>query len=1009
MTRIGLCCFAVLSLAAGACSPEQVPARRLLGEAAGLRARFERAATNQAIKYYEAALNQLLREADYPQAARAAWDLGSTKVETGNLRAAIAEYVRAADLARRVGDELLLGGILADLGRAESMVAESPEAFARAEAACARAQDIAARRQAPSLSARAHHCSGEVAYYRQQPVLALEQYRAAGKILEALAEPRETAFNLLLVGGVIADLGRLDEARRVLTTSRDLWLAIGDRRQEAVAQVGIARVDARLGRNQAALDAFESAIRRFDAMGDALWLASSLTGVAEVQLTMGDGSAALGRSERALRLFDEVGLQNVAIDLQLSIGESYLARGDGTEALRRFENGLRRAERAGIERWKVYAWRFIGLAHLASNRLADAAAMLERSLQGQEKLGESTGLRLAALTRRELADLYRLQHELPRAETALKQSLRLSRASGDRLTEAAVLHSLARVALERGDAAAARQRISDALHLAETIRADVLHRDLRRSWGASVQHWYSLQVDALLGHVKRKRDDVVGQAFEISERARARTLVDGLVQPPVIRSELLPEQSAREQEILRELAGWTARRALATSAADLAALARRYADLDYQLQQIDAEIRGRFAAGGTLADTPVTQLRDVQQALDADTILLEFLLGDERSYLFEVTASAIAIHVLFPRDRIEAAARRAYHALTTRLRPTPPGVSNSDNQALGDRSFEEEGAQLSAMLLGTVQALPRYRRVVIIADGALHYVPFAALPVPGTGDSRVPLIERHEIVSVPSATALLTQRRTASVRKAAARTVAVLADPVFDASDTRITINRPESSSWLGTWRGMFAGSPPPLLASANTPARLRATRFEAEAVIDEAGGSSHLKALDFDASRRRALEPALARHSIVHLATHAVFDNQDPGASGILLSRFDREGRPVDGFLALHDIYRMRLPVDLVVLSGCDTALGAPIEGEGLVGMVRAFMHAGAQRIVASHWKVEDDATAVLMRRLYHHMFRQGRTPAAALRAAQQELRAHEMWSSPFYWAAFSLQGEWR
>ena len=698
------------------------------------------------------------------EAARAAWDLGSTWIETGNLRAAIAVYVRAADLARRAEDELLLGGILADLGRAESMVAESPEVFRHADDACTRAQEISERRHAPSLSARAYHCSGEVAYHRQQPVLALERYRAAGKILEALAEPRETALNLLLVGTVITDLGRLNEARRVLTTCRDLWLAIGDRRQETVAEVAIARVDARLGRNQAALDAFEAAIRRFDAMGDALWLAASLTGVAEVQLTMGDGNAALGRWQRALLLFDEVGLQNVAIDLQLSIGETYLARGDRTEALRRFENGLNRAERAGIERWKVFAWRFIGLTHLASNRLAEAAAMLDQSLQAQDRLGESTGLRLAALTRRELGDVYRRRGELPRAETTLRQSLELSRASGDRLTEAAVLHSLARVALERGDDADALQYLSSALELAESIRTDVLHRDLRRSWGASVQQWYSLQVDAMLRHDGWKRREVAGQAFEISERARARTLVDGLVQQPAVRGTQFPEQSAREQEVLRELAVWADKRALAADPGELAALARTYADLDYRLQQIDAEIRGRLASSGTTsAEVPLARLRDVQQSLDGDTVLLEFLLGDERSYLFEVTAKGIETHVLLPRGTLEASALRAYDALTTRLRPGPDGRTRSEHEREGDRAFQEEGAQLSTWLLGKVASLSRYRRVVIVADGALHYVPFAALPTPGTSgrESRAPLIDRHEIVNVPSATALLTQRRVA--------------------------------------------------------------------------------------------------------------------------------------------------------------------------------------------------------------------------------------------------------
>jgi CHAT domain-containing protein len=154
---------------------------------------------------------------------------------------------------------------------------------------------------------------------------------------------------------------------------------------------------------------------------------------------------------------------------------------------------------------------------------------------------------------------------------------------------------------------------------------------------------------------------------------------------------------------------------------------------------------------------------------------------------------------------------------------------------------------------------------------------------------------------------------------------------------------------------------------------------------------------------------PEIGQHRIVHFATHGFLNEEHPELSGLVLSLVDEQGRHQDGFLRLHDIYNLNLPVDLVVLSACNSALGKEIRGEGLVGIVRGFMYAGAARVVASLWKVEDEATAELMKRFYQKMIKENQTPAAALRAAQVEMWKQKRWQFPYYWAAFVLQGEWK
>jgi CHAT domain-containing protein len=169
------------------------------------------------------------------------------------------------------------------------------------------------------------------------------------------------------------------------------------------------------------------------------------------------------------------------------------------------------------------------------------------------------------------------------------------------------------------------------------------------------------------------------------------------------------------------------------------------------------------------------------------------------------------------------------------------------------------------------------------------------------------------------------------------------------------------------------------------------------------------MKALDFRASRATALSASLSQYRIVHFATHGLLNNVHPELSGLILSLVDKQGRPQDGFLALRDIYNMNLPVDLVVLSACDTALGEEISGEGLVGLTRGFMYAGAPRVVASLWSVNDVATSEMMARFYRSMEGRGLRPGAALRVAQLEMQKQKRWAAPYYWAAFQLQGEWK
>jgi CHAT domain-containing protein len=186
-------------------------------------------------------------------------------------------------------------------------------------------------------------------------------------------------------------------------------------------------------------------------------------------------------------------------------------------------------------------------------------------------------------------------------------------------------------------------------------------------------------------------------------------------------------------------------------------------------------------------------------------------------------------------------------------------------------------------------------------------------------------------------------------------------------------------------------------------------TRREAQSLLALAPAGQAQGALDFDANRAAAAGSQLQHFRYVHFATHGFLVDAHPDLSGLVLSLVDREGRAQPGLMTTADVFDMHLDAQLVVLSGCRTALGRELRGEGLVGLARAFMYAGARGVLASLWQVDDAATAELMTSLYRGLLQRGEAPAAALRGAQRELLTRRRFRHPYYWAAFQLQGDGR
>jgi CHAT domain-containing protein len=407
-----------------------------------------------------------------------------------------------------------------------------------------------------------------------------------------------------------------------------------------------------------------------------------------------------------------------------------------------------------------------------------------------------------------------------------------------------------------------------------------------------------------------------------------------------------------------------------------------------------------------------------QRLLDDDTWLLEYMLGDEQSYLWVVSRTEVSIKELPARAQITSAVQRYYDLVTARQPKAGETFQEQQDRAnRADTQLAEETSALSQILLGTLTTQLKARRLIIVPDGALQYIPFQALSnvansgggTPLNSGAQRPLIMDYEIINEPSASTLALVLSERAGRRPASGSVAVLADPVFDLKDSRLKQSVSSSQAPAGSSKpeGLGRALRDVGVGDAEIP-RLLSSRLEADAIMSVVPWRSGLKAVGFQANRNLVTGTDLSQYRIVHFATHALLNDDHPELSGIVLSLVDQQGQRQDGYLRLHDIYNLKLPVELVVLSACQTGLGKDVKGEGLIGLTRGFMYAGASGFVASLWKVDDDATAELMKHFYAAMFQKGLSPAAALREAQLAMRMQPRWQHPFYWAGFVIQGQY-
>jgi CHAT domain-containing protein len=902
--------------------------------------------------------------------------------------AALPESTRSLEIARTIsgsGEGKLLVDTLTLAARVHINRTESSRALPLASEALVRSRDLEYR----SGEAQSHFRLAEAYFELDKRDEAAASNNLALPIWQELQDKRGEGLARVMQGDLLMMANQPAEASVAFKTAEALGRAVGDPVELATALVDQNFLAIRQGQWQNALALLnEAQILLVEKEAEPYLAAKIANSLGEIYEAYGQLDIAISYFRESVSYFRDVAHDvKGTITAGIKVGRVQASMGDFEAARQQIEQNLA----AAVVTDNALT---IGLCHenLGTVLFRTGSYELARLefLNAISYFTISKSDRPIARANVYLGETEHLLGNLAGAGKAYEKALRFFTTQSDYTNEAALRFGLGKLALQQGRMDQAEEHLRRSIDLTERLRENASSKELRSSFLASVHDRYETYVEWLMTRYDRGRNQQYAvQAFEAAEAGRARSLLDSLYgyqrelrQPSdpllVLEEEKLQNKELQlvdERDMLLNHGG---------TDKDKLNVDQRLRDVRAQIETLEAKIKSSAKFNDFLRSNPLSYESIRTDIIDSQTSLLSYSLGSGKSFAWVVTKDGLNTFELSSKKTIEDAANKLIELIKT------PAKNES-----GQIQLQTAIDQVSRLVIEPVSAKLQTSRLIVVADGILQYVPFQILRT--SAGAPEPMISNFDLVAAPSASALAIVRRERMHRQAGSKLLIGFGDAVFSADYSPQPI-KPDSISLNEKSRGSSRFRDLP---------RLFYAKRELRAIGDLAGNDSTFY-VEYNATRDKFLSVDLSQFRILHVVTHGVLDDQKPELSGLVLSQVDGSARSIDGFVSLADIYKLRAPLDLVVLSACHTALGQNLRGEGLIGLTRGFMYAGASGVVASLWQVDDRATAELMKYFYTNMLQRGMGPAAALRAAQNEIRSQPKWSSPYYWAGFTFQGDY-
>jgi len=985
-----------------------------------------------------------------------------------SLQKAIDRYQAALALWKDIDDRYQEALMLHGIGASYYLLQEYREALAYYD------QALAVRRSIGDRHGAAITLNDSALIYDGlgQKQKALECYSESLELRRSVGDRQGEAVVLNNLGMVSSSMGNIQKALEYLGMALPLRRELEDREGEAVTLNNIGIAYDSLGEKQTALEYFEKSLSLRRAVGDNRGLVITLSNIGSVYLDLGEYQKALDRFVDVLAVHITSGDRQGQSSVHNNIGLVYRSLGDYAKALDHYSEALALSKAVGERNRVATVLSNMGATHAAMGEYDKALAKYNEALPlrraTEDKAGqantlnnigfiyETTGDHEKALdyyqqalilwravkdrsgegaTLNNLGEVYNSLKKSKEALDAFQQALAASRASANRRQQAQVLANIARVESAAGRLDEARSDFEQSLDLTELLRGSVLSQGLRGSYMASVRSRYESYIGLLMKlHDLRPGESFDALALQVSQRSRARSLLEMIAESRIdIRRDLSADQRAHEDKILNRISSiqkdlWNQNltpereRQLRT---DLASA-------EDELEGLRAELRRTSPRYARAQYPDLLTLKKIQgELLDPGTALLEYVLGDDQSFVWLVSRNKLSTRVLPPRKQIEPLIESYRQELAQKVSALTAAQSLA--------RLEPQSRRLYDLLVGPLEGdLSTTRRLIIVPDGLLAHLPFetlisgnmtsadqtAMVPRPETQTSeRGPrfLLERYDISYAPSASAIAAIRERAYESRPHDKDLIAFGDPVYDPGDSggeRLLARHqaaPSTQSQSNPSAQSQSAQAAPLDPEIRMAdlykergfdfARLPNTRTEIAAISSLFPASRCRIFLGSAASEQQVKSEKLDQYRYIHFAAHGYLDEEHPSRSGIVMS-FDKNSGE-DGILQAHEIMGLRLNAELVTLSACQTGLGKVLSGEGVIGLSRAFLYAGASSVVVSLWNANDVATAELMKQFYRGLSR-GRSKDEALRDAKLALIKGQQrsWRHPYYWAPFILMG---
>lgn len=960
----------------------RVEAEDALQEGRRLKAQDSRAAKGQA-------LGVLAESTRLWQQLGDASGEGWSQFESGQVLFLLDEYGLALDRyesARRAFEAVDDAAGVAETLNAEGETSVQLGDFERARKAYVEALQIGEELADLRLQALSRNNLGALSYRRGDVPAGLDHFVYALNLQRQLDPSLDEVATLLNLGTVHWSLGKSAGAVKYSEEGLSLARQLDDFDYQVTLLNNLGTIYRRRGETHKALELYDQTLdlaRRLGARDIEALAASNLGNLYKL---LGEPTRALELYELAHRLNQELDSQPGEARNLLEMGRLHQFWNEPDRALELYAEALEKSRAAGDTKVQGYLLHAMGLAHISQGKSRVAVEFLSQALELQEA---SSSLAAQLETLRDLGRAYRDLGDVTKASQAFDRSVDLARVVGDPHGEARTRFEMARLERAEGNLEAAHGHMRAGLFEVEALRSEVPGPDLRASFFSRNQDNFAFYIDLLLDlHRRRPEQSYDEEAFEAAERARARSLLELLTEARIPMGEgIPPELLERQRETTFRLSEVQNRliQALSQQEVDQERVDRLRRDLNAvrgERESLAEAIRVKAPRYATIRYPQPLALDAVMRRLAPDEALLEYVLGDERSWLFVLTRDDFGVRELPPRGEVAALVDGVVGSLARR----------SHRQG----RFRSSARRLYEFLVQPATDLLKDRRcLLIVPDGELYYLPFEALVDPSqdvAGVSPTYLLSQWAVAYVPSASVLVSLKRQEDSPQWS-KTLVTFAAPKVPGTQAETTTGPGERNMRGGgldqdSWRWLA-------LPGSRLEAKTIARFFPEEEVLNLVGPDASEQAM------KERFEVRSARY--LHFASHANIDEENPAYSTLLLSPGPHE----DGLLQVHEIFQLRLEASLVVLSACRTGIGKHVRGEGLIGLTRAFLYAGSRSVLATLWPVQDRPTAELMTAFYAEL-KAGSAKAEALRQAKlQALSKGGPGSLPHYWAPFILTGD--